>query len=86
MGTARRAPTKTFASFAPFAVEIGFHLSPVSRLLIPDTSAESLGAAVLTTNLYLMNREIRIRAKKYRPFASFAPFAVKIGFHLIPDL
>ncbi|MDR1163694.1 MAG: hypothetical protein LBM17_07690, partial [Candidatus Accumulibacter sp.] len=35
------------------------------------------------TNLYLKNRETRIRAKKfckYRPFASFAPFAVKIGF------
>jgi hypothetical protein len=34
------------------------------------------------------NRETRIRAKKfweYRPFASFAPFAVEIGFHLIPS-
>jgi hypothetical protein len=34
------------------------------------------------------NRETRIRAKKfckYRPFASFAFFAVEIGFHPIPE-
>ncbi|MDR1162739.1 MAG: hypothetical protein LBM17_02735 [Candidatus Accumulibacter sp.] len=39
------ANTSLFASFAFFAVEIGFHL-------IPDKPAESLGFASLTTNLY----------------------------------
>jgi hypothetical protein len=29
------------------------------------------------------NADTRESVCKYRPFASFAPFAVKIGFHLI---
>jgi hypothetical protein len=36
-------------------IPIGFHLSPVSRLLIPDAPAEALGFATLTANLYRLN-------------------------------
>jgi hypothetical protein len=84
-----RIRAKTFCKyrpFAPFAVEIGFHLILVVLSII-HTHTESLGFAALTANLYRLNPYRRLGTARSAPtktFASFAFFAVEIGFLLSP--
>jgi hypothetical protein len=87
-----RKKYRPFASFAPFAVEIGFYLSPVSRLLIPDKPAERWGslrspptytAAGHGAPCPYENPTHLAIAVSLNPLRLYRFFP--IGFHLIPD-